>query len=71
MSCKTHWWQFTQKQKQEKFVLRIFIAFCFWGIKTYRKTIDKKSIGVYSTVQVIRGISLKMIKIIIIGQSKA
>ena len=47
------------------------LLFAFCGIKTYRKTINKKSIGVYSTVQVIRGISLKMIKIIIIGQSKA
>ena len=47
------------------------LLFAFWDIKTYRKTINKKSIGVYSTVQVIRGISLKMIKIIITGQSKA
>ena len=46
------------------------LLFAFCGIKTYRKTINKKSIGVYSTVQVIRGISLKMIKIIIFGQSE-
>ena len=48
MSCNPHWWRFTQKQKQEKFVLRIFIDFAFGSIETYRKTIKTyRIIGAY------------------------